>query len=63
MHTNPAIRRLVKGVVRGLVACQEPESAKDGMGGTYFFCNDSGRKAAILKPCDEEPLAPNNPKV
>lgn len=32
------------------------------MGGTYFFLNENGRKAAILKPCDEEPLAPNNPK-
>jgi hypothetical protein len=24
--------------------------------------NDMGRKIAIFKPCDEEPLAPNNPK-
>ena len=32
------------------------------MGGTYFFMNDTGRKIAIFKPCDEEPLAPNNPK-
>lgn len=61
-HTNPAIRRLVKAVIRGLKACQEPEKAQDGMGGTYFFCNENGQKVAILKPCDEEPLAPNNPK-
>lgn len=61
-HTNPAIRRLVKSVIRGLRACQEPEKALDGMGGTYFFCNENGQKVAILKPCDEEPLAPNNPK-
>ncbi|KAG2484316.1 hypothetical protein HYH03_016858 [Edaphochlamys debaryana] len=61
-HTSPAVRRLVKSVIRGLRACQEPEKAVDGMGGTYFFTNDSGKKAAILKPCDEEPLAPNNPK-
>jgi hypothetical protein len=32
------------------------------MGGTYFFMNENGRKVGILKPCDEEPLAPNNPK-
>ncbi len=25
--------------------------------------NDLGERAAIVKPCDEEPLAPNNPKV
>ncbi|GLC36811.1 hypothetical protein PLESTB_000780500 [Pleodorina starrii] len=61
-HTSPAVRRLVKSVIRGLRACQEPEKASDGMGGTYFFANDAGKKAAILKPCDEEPLAPNNPK-
>mmetsp|Transcript_5609 Transcript_5609/g.12420 ORF Transcript_5609/g.12420 Transcript_5609/m.12420 type:complete len:688 (-) Transcript_5609:1735-3798(-) len=61
-HTNASIRRLVKSVIRGIKACQEPEKAQDGMGGTYFFVNENGRKAAILKPCDEEPLAPNNPK-
>jgi hypothetical protein len=32
------------------------------MGGTYFLPNEAGRKVAILKPCDEEPLAPHNPK-
>ncbi len=62
-HTNPAIRRLVKSVIRGLTACQEPDKTADGRGGTYFFCNENGRKVAIMKPCDEEPLAPNNPKV
>jgi len=43
-------------------ACQEPEKASDGMGGTYFMANEAGVKVAIFKPCDEEPLAPNNPK-
>jgi len=61
-HTTPGVRRLVKSVVRGLKACQEPERAVEGMGGTYFFLNESGRKVAIVKPCDEEPLAPHNPK-
>lgn len=32
------------------------------MGGTYFFPNELGKKCAIFKPCDEEPLAPANPK-
>lgn len=49
--------------MRGLKACQEPSAAVEGMGGTYFFLNEAGRKVAICKPCDEEPLAPNNPKV
>jgi len=43
-------------------ARQEPEAAREGMGGTYFFPNEAGRKCAIFKPCDEEPLAPANPK-
>lgn len=42
---------------------QEPERALEGLGGTYFFKDDLGNKVAIVKPCDEEPLAPNNPKV
>ena len=42
---------------------QEPERASEGLGGTYFFKDESGSKVAIVKPCDEEPLAPNNPKV
>eukprot|EP00798_Chlamydomonas_sp_ICE-L_P019973 gene19973-26684_t len=61
-HVDPSIRSLVKSVVRGLKACQEPEKPQEGMGGTYFFANENGKKVAILKPCDEEPLAPNNPK-
>ena len=42
---------------------QEPEASSEGLGGTYFFMNEAGRRAAIVKPCDEEPLAPNNPKA
>ncbi len=61
-HSTPAVKRLVKSVIRGLRACQEPDKASDGMGGTYFFSNEGGAKVAILKPCDEECLAPNNPK-
>lgn len=61
-HVTPGVKRLVKSVERGLLACQEPEAAEQGLGGTYFFCNEGGRKVAIVKPCDEEPLAPNNPK-
>jgi hypothetical protein len=50
-------------VTQGLRACQEPEAAEAGLGGTYFFKNEAGRKIGIVKPIDEEPLAPNNPKV
>ncbi|KAK9856809.1 hypothetical protein WJX84_006171, partial [Apatococcus fuscideae] len=61
-HPTAGVKRLVKAVVRGLNACQEPEASVDGLGGTYFFMNELGDRAAIVKPCDEEPLAPNNPK-
>lgn len=62
-HTSVGVRALVKSVVGGLKAWQQPEAATEGLGGTYFFLNEIGKKTAIVKPCDEEPLAPNNPKV
>ncbi|KAI3426258.1 hypothetical protein D9Q98_008633 [Chlorella vulgaris] len=61
-HLTPGVKRLMKGVVRGIKALQEPEAASEGLGGTYFFTNEAGQKIGIMKPCDEEPLAPNNPK-
>lgn len=61
-HLTPGVKRLMRSVVRGLKAHQEPEAATEGLGGTYFFRNEYGTKIAIMKPCDEEPLAPNNPK-
>jgi len=57
-HHNPASHQ----PTHAHQACQDPERAKDGMGGTYFCLNEAARKVAIFKPCDEEPLAPNNPK-
>ena len=62
-HTCAGVRSLVKSVVAGLRAWQEPEPSSEGLGGTYFFKDEIGSMAAIVKPCDEEPLAPNNPKV
>ncbi|KAI8470099.1 MAG: phosphatidylinositol 3 and 4-kinase-domain-containing protein [Monoraphidium minutum] len=61
-HATPGVRRLVKSVVRGLKACQDPQRMSEGMGGSYACMNEAGRRVAIFKPCDEEPLAPNNPK-
>eukprot|EP00887_Chlorella_sp_A99_P007414 scaffold2.g7414.t1 len=62
-HLSSGCKRLLKSVVRGLKACQDPEAATEGLGGTYFFTNELGVKIAIMKPCDEEPMAPNNPKA
>lgn len=46
----------------GLKAGRVPEVPREGMGGTYFVSDPSGTKVGIFKPCDEEPMAPNNPK-
>ena len=63
VHACPDVRRLVRAVARGLRCCQEPQAAEAGLGGTYFFRSEAGAMVAIIKPCDEEPLAPNNPKA
>lgn len=62
-HASSDVRRLVRAVTRGLKCCQEPDAAETGLGGAYFFRSEAGAHVAIVKPCDEEPLAPNNPKV
>jgi len=41
----------------------KPHLVEDGLGGTYFVKDRTGRCLAVFKPRDEEPLAPNNPKV
>jgi len=41
----------------------KPNLVEDGLGGTYFMKDRDGHSVAVFKPRDEEPLAPNNPKV
>eukprot|EP00892_Ulva_mutabilis_P009299 jgi/Ulvmu1/6741/UM030_0076.1 len=55
-------RDMVARAAAGLKAGRVPEAPREGMGGTYFVCDTSGAKVGIFKPCDEEPMAPNNPK-
>jgi hypothetical protein len=72
------VRTMVKSVAHGLKSLQDPHRVRaeargaqahppklieDGMGGSYLLTDARGTPQAILKPCDEEPLAPNNPKV
>jgi hypothetical protein len=40
----------------------EPVPVNSGLGGAYYFRNSKGDSVAIVKPTDEEPFAPNNPK-
>ncbi|GMH39317.1 hypothetical protein BSKO_07215 [Bryopsis sp. KO-2023] len=61
-HITVGGKRMIRAVARGIDRGQRPVGAIEGLGGTYFFKSDTGRKLAIFKPCDEEPLAPCNPK-
>ncbi|GLJ18136.1 hypothetical protein SUGI_0320420 [Cryptomeria japonica] len=56
------IKKLVKDVVKAVECGVEPIPACGGLGGAYFFRNRRGEYVAIVKPTDEEPFAPNNPK-
>lgn len=58
-----AVKPLVRKVVEGVRVGQAPKLEKEGHGGTYFFKDAAGNYVALVKPTDEEPLAPNNPKV
>lgn len=49
-RTSPGVRLLVKSVVRGLRAHQQPEASTEGLGGTYFFLNEAGSKASHPLP-------------
>lgn len=54
--------RLVKDVEIAIKNGVYPLSVQSGLGGAYYFRNIKGESIAIVKPTDEEPFAPNNPK-
>ncbi|KAL6969668.1 Phosphatidylinositol 4-kinase gamma 7 [Sarracenia purpurea var. burkii] len=53
---------LVKEIVKAMKMGVEPIPVHSGLGGAYYFRNSRGENVAIVKPTDEEPFAPNNPK-
>ncbi|XP_038984211.1 phosphatidylinositol 4-kinase gamma 7-like [Phoenix dactylifera] len=55
-------KQLVKDVVKAIKSGVEPIPVHSGLGGAYYFRNSRGESIAIVKPTDEEPFAPNNPK-
>lgn len=55
-------KQLVKDVARAIRNGVDPTPVNSGLGGAYYFRNSKGENAAIVKPNDEEPFAPNNPK-
>ncbi|KAI3970767.1 hypothetical protein MKX01_024414 [Papaver californicum] len=55
-------KQLVKDIVKAIKMGVDPLPIHSGMGGAYYFRNIKGESIAIVKPTDEEPFAPNNPK-
>ncbi|KAL5987477.1 Phosphatidylinositol 4-kinase gamma 7 [Asimina triloba] len=55
-------KQLVKDVVKAIKNGVDPIPVHGGLGGAYYFRNSKGESIAIVKPTDEEPFAPNNPK-
>ncbi len=56
------INRLLREAAKAVEAGVDPVPAGGGLGGAYYFRNRRGESIAIVKPTDEEPFAPNNPK-
>ncbi|XWS64147.1 hypothetical protein CRYUN_Cryun06bG0161800 [Craigia yunnanensis] len=52
----------VKDVVKAIKMGVDPLPVHSGLGGAYYFRNSRGESVVIVKPTDEEPFAPNNPK-
>ncbi|KAK3039777.1 hypothetical protein RJ639_027090 [Escallonia herrerae] len=63
-HSNSFARtkQLVKDIVKAMKVGVDPIPVHSGLGGAYYFRNSRGESVAIVKPTDEEPFAPNNPK-
>ncbi|KAI3729618.1 hypothetical protein L6452_18279 [Arctium lappa] len=55
-------KQLVKEIVKAMKIGVDPIPVQSGLGGAYYFRNSRGESVAIVKPTDEEPFAPNNPK-
>ncbi|KAI3734067.1 hypothetical protein L6452_13528 [Arctium lappa] len=55
-------KEIVNEIVKALKIGVDPIPVHGGLGGAYYFRNSNGESVAIVKPTDEEPFAPNNPK-
>ncbi|KZV48064.1 phosphatidylinositol 4-kinase gamma 7-like [Dorcoceras hygrometricum] len=57
-ETKQLVKKIIKAINNGV----DPVPVHSGLGGAYYFRNSRGESVAIVKPTDEEPFAPNNPK-
>ncbi|KNA17063.1 hypothetical protein SOVF_083600 [Spinacia oleracea] len=55
-------KQMVKDIAKAIKKGVDPMPVNGGLGGAYYFRNVRGESVAIVKPTDEEPFAPNNPK-
>ncbi|KAG8659673.1 phosphatidylinositol 4-kinase gamma 7 [Manihot esculenta] len=56
------VKELGKEIMEAMRIGVDPIPIHSGLGGAYYFKNCHGENVAIVKPTDEEPYAPNNPK-
>ncbi|XP_061363081.1 phosphatidylinositol 4-kinase gamma 5-like [Gastrolobium bilobum] len=56
------VKHMVKDIMKAIKKGIDPVPVHSGLGGAYYFRNSKGDSVAIVKPTDEEPFAPNNPK-
>ncbi|CAA0242890.1 unnamed protein product [Arabidopsis thaliana] len=56
------VRQMAKDITKAVKKGIDPVAVNSGLGGAYYFKNSRGESVAIVKPTDEEPYAPNNPK-
>ncbi|GMI73422.1 hypothetical protein like AT1G26270 [Hibiscus trionum] len=56
------IKKLAREILEAMKIGIDPIPVCGGLGGAYYFRNSQGANCAIVKPTDEEPYAPNNPK-
>lgn len=61
-HMFSGTKQLAKDITKAIKVGIEPIPIHSGLGGAYYFRNINGENVAIVKPTDEEPYAPNNPK-
>lgn len=59
---NAAVENMVRAANHGIKSGEIPVAESDGLGGAYYFKDRRGERLGIIKPTDEEPFAPNNPK-
>ncbi|XP_004509953.1 phosphatidylinositol 4-kinase gamma 5 [Cicer arietinum] len=60
--SSDIMKHMVKDIEKAMKMGVDPIPVHGGLGGAYYFLNRRGESVAIVKPTDEEPFAPNNPK-